>query len=48
MKGCLLKEIGLKESLIAEITDKLHDLRVENSELSEKVSYLFNFIGTIL
>nr|NP_727770.2 mushroom body defect, isoform F [Drosophila melanogaster]AAF48362.3 mushroom body defect, isoform F [Drosophila melanogaster] len=38
MKGCLLKEIGLKESLIAEITDKLHDLRVENSELSEKLN----------
>ncbi|XP_032580565.1 titin homolog isoform X3 [Drosophila sechellia] len=38
MKGSLLKEIGLKENLIAEITDKLHDLRVEKSELLEKLN----------
>ncbi|XP_033169204.1 sporulation-specific protein 15 isoform X3 [Drosophila mauritiana] len=38
MKGNLLKEIGLKENLITEITDKLHDLRVEKSELSEKLN----------
>ncbi|KMZ09712.1 LOW QUALITY PROTEIN: uncharacterized protein Dsimw501_GD28353 [Drosophila simulans] len=38
MKGSLLKEIGIKENLIAEITDKLHDLRLEKSELSEKLN----------
>ncbi|XP_039496914.1 early endosome antigen 1 isoform X2 [Drosophila santomea] len=38
MKGTLLKEIGQKEDVIAEISDKLHDLRAEKSGLSERLN----------
>ncbi|KRK06283.1 nuclear mitotic apparatus protein 1 isoform X1 [Drosophila yakuba] len=38
MKSTLLKEIGQKEDVIAEISDKLHDLRAEKSGLSERLS----------
>ncbi|XP_026837595.1 myosin-11 isoform X2 [Drosophila erecta] len=38
MKVTLLKEIGQKEDVIAEISDKLDDLRAEKSGLSERLN----------
>ncbi|XP_043661356.1 early endosome antigen 1 isoform X3 [Drosophila teissieri] len=38
MKSTLLKEIGQKEDVITEISDKLHDLRAEKSGLSERLN----------